>query len=142
MAATRHVFDRGSWPEARRIAGYLRNETVGGIALLAGAVLAFVWANSPWREGYHALTEWHLGAGRFDLIYTSGLQPISARLRAVARDAAIGTRVVVMARLLGPAPPRWWSRRGIGRGERQPRRERMVLKPAEPPNPRAAQSRR
>ena len=67
MAATRHVFDRGSWPEARRIAGYLRNETVGGIALLAGAVLAFVWANSPWREGYHALTEWHLGAGRFDL---------------------------------------------------------------------------
>ena len=43
------LLDRGSWPETQRVAEILRKETVGGILLLlAGAVLALVWANLPW----------------------------------------------------------------------------------------------
>ncbi|MEU1164204.1 hypothetical protein ABZ372_27780 [Streptomyces sp. NPDC005921] len=38
-----------------------------------------------------------LGVGRFDLIYTSGNQPISARLRAVE---PYGTKVIPMVREL------------------------------------------
>lgn len=33
----------------------LQNETFAGMVLLAGAVIALVWANSPWRETYQAL---------------------------------------------------------------------------------------
>ena len=50
-----NLFDRGSWPEARRIGDILRKETIGGILLLAGAVIALIWANSPWAAGYTAL---------------------------------------------------------------------------------------
>ncbi|GHJ16921.1 MULTISPECIES: Na+/H+ antiporter NhaA [unclassified Micromonospora] len=49
---------RRSWPEARFLADVLRTETVGGGLLLLGAVLALVWANSPWRAAYAALGDW------------------------------------------------------------------------------------
>ncbi|MBM0230844.1 Na+/H+ antiporter NhaA [Micromonospora sp. STR1_7] len=55
------LFDRGSWPEARRIGDILRKETIGGILLLAGAVLALIWANSPWRDGYETLRRFTVG---------------------------------------------------------------------------------
>jgi NhaA family Na+:H+ antiporter len=43
--------------------------TSSGLLMLIGVVLAMLWANSPWREAYHALWESHLtiGAGRFAL---------------------------------------------------------------------------
>ncbi|MBL7253451.1 Na+/H+ antiporter NhaA [Paractinoplanes lichenicola] len=50
-----HLFGRGSWPEARRVAEILRAETTGGILLLGAAVAALVWANSPWSGAYHDL---------------------------------------------------------------------------------------
>ena len=49
------LFSRGSWPETARIADILRKETIGGALLLAAAVLALVWANSPWPASYVAL---------------------------------------------------------------------------------------
>ena len=49
------VFGRGSWPEVRRVADILRKETIGGALLLAGALIALIWANSPWSGGYEAL---------------------------------------------------------------------------------------
>jgi Na+:H+ antiporter, NhaA family len=49
------LFGRGSWPEARRIGDLLRVETVGGLLLVGAALVAIVWANSPWRAGYVAL---------------------------------------------------------------------------------------
>ncbi|MFI7214045.1 Na+/H+ antiporter NhaA [Micromonospora maritima] len=49
---------RRSWPEARFLADVLRTETVGGGLLLLGAVVALVWANSPWRSAYAALGDW------------------------------------------------------------------------------------
>lgn len=63
----RQMFARGTWPEASRIAAILRTESVGGLLLLVAGLVALVWANSPWREAYHTLSEtkvgptgWHL----------------------------------------------------------------------------------
>jgi Na+:H+ antiporter, NhaA family len=55
------VLGRGSWREARRVADVLRKETIGGALLLAGAVVALVWANSPWAHRYEALTAFTVG---------------------------------------------------------------------------------
>jgi Na+:H+ antiporter, NhaA family len=55
------LLSRGSWAEARRIADILRKETVGGVLLLAGALIALVWANSPWSGRYEAMTEVTVG---------------------------------------------------------------------------------
>lgn len=57
----RRVFTRSDWPEARRIAALLRQETVGGALLLVAALAALVWANSPWRDGYHDLVAFEIG---------------------------------------------------------------------------------
>lgn len=58
---TRRLFTRGTWPEAQRVKELLRTETIGGLILLAAAVAAIVWANSPWRDGYEALRDAHIG---------------------------------------------------------------------------------
>lgn len=55
------LFSPGSWPEASRIADILRAETVGGALLLAAAVLALVWGNSPWSAGYVAVRDTMVG---------------------------------------------------------------------------------
>ncbi|MEZ2389759.1 Na+/H+ antiporter NhaA [bacterium RCC_150] len=64
--ATR-VFSRSSFPEYQRILAILRTETVGGALLLAAAVAALAWANSPLASSYFALRDakigyapWHL----------------------------------------------------------------------------------
>ncbi|REF29954.1 Na+/H+ antiporter NhaA [Calidifontibacter indicus] len=54
------LFSRGEWPEAERVAALLRQETVGGALLLLATVLALLWSNSPWRDGYTALADHHL----------------------------------------------------------------------------------
>jgi Na+:H+ antiporter, NhaA family len=54
-SARPRLFDRGSWPEVRRIAEVLRAESVGGTLLAIAAALALGWANSPWGESYIAL---------------------------------------------------------------------------------------
>jgi Na+:H+ antiporter, NhaA family len=48
---------------------YLRNEAAGGAVLVVAAVVALVWANSPWRAGYAALWETPLAVqlGRFGI---------------------------------------------------------------------------
>ena len=43
------------------MANALRAETVGGALLLGAAVLAMVWANSPWAQGYFGLRGLELG---------------------------------------------------------------------------------
>ncbi|MCX5065816.1 Na+/H+ antiporter NhaA [Micromonospora lupini] len=55
------VLGRGSWAEARRIADVLRKETIGGALLLIGAVVALIWANSPWAHRYHDMTAFTVG---------------------------------------------------------------------------------
>lgn len=53
--------NRGSYAEAVRIGALLRKETVGGVLLVVFAVVAIVWANSPWAEGYFALRDFEIG---------------------------------------------------------------------------------
>ena len=59
--APRRLLSRGSWPETDRLADVLRKETVGGALLLAAALSALVWANSPWSAGYFSLREIQVG---------------------------------------------------------------------------------
>ncbi|MEV6981562.1 Na+/H+ antiporter NhaA [Sphaerisporangium sp. NPDC051017] len=58
---TPRLLGRGTWPEARRIASILRKETVGGALLLAAALAALVWANSPWAQAYEDLRAFKVG---------------------------------------------------------------------------------
>lgn len=54
----------------RPLAAYrrrLENTTFAGMVLLAGALLALVWANSPWREGYEWLSGLTLGPASLNL---------------------------------------------------------------------------
>jgi NhaA family Na+:H+ antiporter len=64
------LFGRGSWPEVSRIGDILRAETVGGVLLVAAAVLALIWANSPWREVYSALSDLRVGPAAWHLDLT------------------------------------------------------------------------
>jgi NhaA family Na+:H+ antiporter len=66
------LFGRGSWPEARRIAEVLRTETIGGVLLLAAAVLALIWANSPWAGGYQAMRDFTIGPAALHLDLSVG----------------------------------------------------------------------
>ncbi len=52
---------RPSWTETRLVADALRTETIGGALLLAAAVAAIAWANSPWRDGYASLRDTSVG---------------------------------------------------------------------------------
>lgn len=44
----------------RPIQSFMATETAGGIVLLIAAIVALVWANSPWSDSYHELLEHHL----------------------------------------------------------------------------------
>ena len=49
---------------------FLETEAAGGMVLLVAAVVALLWANSPWRGSYESLwsTELSVGVGRFVLV--------------------------------------------------------------------------
>ena len=55
------VFSRGSYAEALRIGEILRKETVGGALLVAAAVIALIWANSPASDSYFSLRDFKVG---------------------------------------------------------------------------------
>ena len=55
------IFGRGSYAEALRIGEILRKETVGGALLVAAAMAALIWANSPASESYFALRDFTIG---------------------------------------------------------------------------------
>jgi NhaA family Na+:H+ antiporter len=66
------LFGRGSWPEAQRIAAVLRKETVGGVLLLVGTVVALAWANSPWSSAYASLRDTTVGPSSVHLDLSLG----------------------------------------------------------------------
>lgn len=53
----------------RPIASFLRVEAAGGVLLLVAAVVALIWANSQWADGYESLwtTEIALDIGSFEI---------------------------------------------------------------------------
>lgn len=61
------LFARTTWQEAQRVSSALRTETVGGALLLAAAIAALAWANSPWFESYASLRDWQAGPGAWHL---------------------------------------------------------------------------
>lgn len=64
------LFKRSSWTEWKQVADILRLETVGGMLLLIGAVVALVWANSPWSDSYNTLREVTIGPAALHLDLT------------------------------------------------------------------------
>jgi Na+:H+ antiporter, NhaA family len=68
--STPSLFGRGSWLEASRIGDILRTETVGGLLLVAAALIALVWANSPWSEAYTVLSSVRIGPSALHLNLT------------------------------------------------------------------------
>jgi Na+:H+ antiporter, NhaA family len=67
MTTPAPLFRRGSWAETARIAEVLRKETVGGILLIVGAVVALVWANTPWSAAYESLRDTRVGPASLHL---------------------------------------------------------------------------
>ncbi|MFF9981271.1 Na+/H+ antiporter NhaA [Streptomyces erythrochromogenes] len=62
MAGTRSPFlGLLPLPERQAITRALRTETVGGLVLLGAAVLALIWANSPWSAAYASVRDFHFG---------------------------------------------------------------------------------
>jgi NhaA family Na+:H+ antiporter len=53
--ATHQLFDRPPLAERIWLLRALRGETIGGVLLLFAAVIAIVWANSPWGDAYFEL---------------------------------------------------------------------------------------
>lgn len=53
MTTSATVEAPGPIPKLRR---WVTRETTGGALLIGAAVIALLWANSPWRESYEALT--------------------------------------------------------------------------------------
>ncbi|MFE2647620.1 Na+/H+ antiporter NhaA [Streptomyces nigra] len=49
------------WPERQAVARALRTETVGGLVLLAAAVVALIWANTPLSGAYTTIRDFHFG---------------------------------------------------------------------------------
>ncbi len=68
----RRILDRSSWPEAQHLAAALRTETTGGAVLLVAALLAVVWANTPWGDSYEALRDVTVGPAAWHLDLTLG----------------------------------------------------------------------
>jgi NhaA family Na+:H+ antiporter len=54
------------------MAGVLRRETVGGVLLIVGALIAIVWANTPWAGSYEALRDTRVGPASLHLDLTLG----------------------------------------------------------------------
>ncbi|MFR9673752.1 Na+/H+ antiporter NhaA [Streptomyces sp. TR06-5] len=55
------VFGLPSAHERKLLTDALRTETVGGMVLLAAAVIALVWANSPLSDVYESVRAFHFG---------------------------------------------------------------------------------
>jgi NhaA family Na+:H+ antiporter len=64
------LFAPGSRPERTRLADVLRRETVGGVLLVVAAAIALLWANSPWRDAYTALSGVRVGPSSLHLDLT------------------------------------------------------------------------
>ena len=55
------LFERPPPAEQSWLLRALRGEAIGGVLLLIGALLALLWANSPWGDAYATLVAWTIG---------------------------------------------------------------------------------
>lgn len=68
----RPLFARGSFLESSRVAEVLRAESIGGALVIAAALAAFAWANTPWAGTYDALRDFRVGPQTLHLDLTVG----------------------------------------------------------------------
>jgi NhaA family Na+:H+ antiporter len=114
MSRRRRLFGRLEPGEETFLGRALRQETVGGALLLLAALIALIWANSPWNEAYEDLRHFELGpltleqwaadGGLAIFFYVAGLE--------LKRELVVGTLrrpadalVPVVAALSGMAAP-------------------------------------
>lgn len=57
----RRILSRGSYGESVRVGEILRKETTGGILLMSAALVAIVWANTPFADSYFTLRDTVVG---------------------------------------------------------------------------------
>ena len=55
------VFSEVPETEQRWLARALKSETVGGLLLMAAAIVALVWANSAWSDSYESIVNFNVG---------------------------------------------------------------------------------
>lgn len=108
------LFSRLEPGEETFLGSALRQETVGGALLLGAALIAIIWANTPWHESYHDLQHFQLGpltlegwaadGGLAIFFYVAGLE--------LKRELVVGTLrrpadalVPVAAAVAGMATP-------------------------------------
>ena len=72
VPSPRRVLTRLSLPERRYVTSLLRLETVGGALLLGAALLALIWANSPWHTAYSDLRDLRVGPSALHLNLSLG----------------------------------------------------------------------
>ncbi|QNE20262.1 Na+/H+ antiporter NhaA [Kribbella qitaiheensis] len=110
----RRVFPRILGSERAFLADTLRAETTGGLVLVGAAVIALVWANSPWQDTYHHLRDAQLGPLTVEGWATDGALTLFFYLAGVElkRELVVGTLsrlseavVPVIAALCGMAVP-------------------------------------
>ena len=66
----------------RPIQSFIATETAGGMVLLVAAIIALVWANSPWSHYYHDLLHHHL-------LIDVGIWSLDASVHFLVNDAAM-----------------------------------------------------
>ncbi|WP_433572098.1 Na+/H+ antiporter NhaA [Streptomyces sp. CA-251247] len=59
-------------PERNAVADALRTETIGGLVLLAAAVVALIWANTPWSGVYEQIRDVRFGVPALGLDLSVG----------------------------------------------------------------------
>lgn len=72
MSAREPLFSRLSPGGLRNYMDTLRGESAGGVLLVIAAVVALVWANSPWGDAYIAVRDLHLGPAALGLDLSIG----------------------------------------------------------------------
>lgn len=78
--AAKEILSRPSLGERGWLLSQLRDETVGGGLLLFAAVIALLWANSPWGDSYAAMVAFKIGPESLGLNLSLGLWAADALL--------------------------------------------------------------
>jgi NhaA family Na+:H+ antiporter len=76
----REFLTRPSLRERGWVLAYLRDETIGGLLLITAAIIALIWANSPWGDAYTSLVDLQVGPASLGLNLTLGVWAADALL--------------------------------------------------------------
>jgi NhaA family Na+:H+ antiporter len=76
----REFLTRPSLRERGWVLAYLRDETIGGLLLITAAIVALIWANSPWGDSYTSLVDVRIGPESLGLNLSLGVWAADALL--------------------------------------------------------------